>query len=126
MSDGGQLARLAPLALLVGLAIAVLLPEIGPLQLATPDADRADAFREALDELPDGALVLVGFDPDFGSYAEIRPAARSVLDELLARRARLAFVSYTPEGRALARAEIERLATGGAGELLDLGFRSGS
>jgi hypothetical protein len=126
MSDGGPLARLAPLALLLGLSIAILLPGIDALRLATPDGDRVATFREALEELPDGALVLVGFDPDFGSYAEIRPAVRSVLDELLARRARLALISYTPEGRALARAEMERLAPDGQEAILDLGFRSGS
>lgn len=126
MSDGGPRARLAPLGLILGLAIAILLPGIDPLQLASPDADRVTAFRDALEDLPDGALVLVAFDADLGSYAEIRPAVRSVLDELLARRSRLAFVSYTPEGRALAMAEMERLAEAAPEAILDLGYRSGA
>lgn len=130
MNDAGPMARFAPVALLLALAIAILLPALDPLRVSTPDSARLAGFREALAELPDGALVLVGFDADLGTYAEIRPAVRSVLDELLARDARLAFVSFTPEGRALAVAELERLRVADAAlasdRVLDLGYRSGA
>jgi hypothetical protein len=71
--------------------------------------------------------VLVAFDADFGTYPEIRYATRSVLDDLVQGGASLAIVSYSPEGRALASAELERLRRGGLGDdrLLDLGYRSG-
>jgi hypothetical protein len=128
MSDG-PLTRLLPVALLLAIAVAILLPTLEPLRLPTPKAARVEAFRAALEALPDGALVLVAFDADLGTYAEIRPAARTLLDELLARRARLAFVSFTPEGRALAVAEMERLRADqgeGTDTVLDLGFRTGA
>ena len=51
------------------------------------------------DDLPAGPLVLVGFDPDLGTYAEVRPTVRTALADLLDRDARLAFISLTPEGR---------------------------
>ena len=73
-------------------------------------------------------MVLVGFDADFGTYPEISYATRSALDQLNAKGASLAFVSYSPEGRALAAGEVDRLLRAGmpAQRLLDLGYRSGA
>lgn len=122
----GRLAWLAPAALLLVLGLA-LVPTTDLLRLAGSPA-AADAMTEVVDELPPDALVLVGFDPDLGTYAEIRSTVRVLLDDLLERGARLALVSLTPEGRALAIAERARLlADGVAGErLVDVGFVPGA
>lgn len=119
---------IAPFALLGLLAVAVVLPNLAPpLSLANPDRTSASGFRAALAALPARPLVLVAFDADFGTYPEITYATRSVLDDLAREGASLAVVSYSPEGRALAGAELERLRRGGMGDdrLLDLGYRSG-
>ena len=124
MSDRAR--RWAPGALLVLLALAML-PATDALDLAgSPDA--AEAVTEALDELPPGANVLVGFDGDLGTYAEIRPTVRTLLADLLERDATLVIVSLTPEGRALAVAERTRLLTGGvdAERVVDAGFIPGA
>lgn len=129
MSDRARLLRRAAPALLLGaLALASQLPTPAGLQLATPDPRAADAMTAALDGLPDQPSVLVGFDPDLGTYAEVRPTVRVLVAELLARDARLAFISLTAEGRALAAAELARLARVGtdAGAVRDLGFMSGA
>ena len=129
MSDRRRLlARLAPIALLGLLAVAWLLPTGGGLRLASGDDAVASHWTAALDALPDEPIVLVGFDGDIGTYAEVRPTVRTALADLLARDARLVFVSLTPEGRALALAELDRLARGEANptRLLDLEFRPGS
>ena len=128
MSRRALAARVAPLALLVILAIATLLPLDERLRLESGDPSVADRWAEALDALPGGADVLVGFDPDLGTYAEVRPTVRSVLAELLDRGHQLAFVSLTPEGRALALAEAERLVREGAPpqDVADLGFVPGA
>jgi hypothetical protein len=118
--------RLAPLLLLLGLALA-LLPSTDLLRLAgSPDA--ADDVTAVLEELPPDAVVLVGFDPDLGTYAEVRPTVRTLLDDLLERDASLVFVSLTPEGRALAIAERARLLAAGvaADRLSDAGFIPGA
>jgi hypothetical protein len=75
-----------------------------------------------------GDVVLVGFDPDIGTYAEIRPTVRALLADLLDRGADLRFVSLTPEGRALAVAEQRRLRDGGIDveRLVDIGFVPGA
>jgi hypothetical protein len=80
-----------------------------------------------LDALPSEPMVVVGFDPDLATYGEIRATVRAALADLLGRGALLAVISYTPEGRALAAAEMARLArVGSGGSVLDLGFVSGA
>ncbi|MDQ2933659.1 MAG: hypothetical protein M3R49_01535 [Chloroflexota bacterium] len=119
---------LAAIALLAALVAALLIGSPAGLQLANPDRTAVSQFRSVITRIPGDATVLVAFDPDIGTYPEIRFAVRSVLDDLLARGARLAVVSYTPEGRVLALAELERLLGAGvpASRLLDLGFRTGA
>jgi hypothetical protein len=129
MSDRARLLRrAAPAVLLVALALASQLPMPAGLELAAPDPRAADAMTAALDGLPGQPSVLVGFDPDLGTYAEVRPTVRVLVAELLARDASLAFVSLTAEGRALAAAELARLARLGtdADAVRDLGFIAGA
>ena len=119
---------LASVLLVVALAVAWQLPEVGWLRLATSDRADADRMITTLDRLVDDPQVLIGFDPDLGTYAEIRPTVRALVADLLARDARLAFVSFTADGRALASAELGRLGRGEANpaRLLDLGFIPGA
>jgi hypothetical protein len=130
---GGEAAarlRLAApaLLLLVLLVVASLLSAgISGLELASPDRSRVDQLRAAIADLPDGALVLIAFDADLGTYPEIRAATRAAIDDLATHGAQLAIVSFTPEGRAIATAERERMArVGSAGVPADLGFVAGS
>jgi hypothetical protein len=110
MSDRRTLApRVATLALLIALALAIAARTDAGLSLASPDTAAADGLVEALDAVPDGGLVLVAFDPDLGTYAEIRPTLRTFLAALLDRGLRAALVSLTPEGRALAGLELARV-----------------
>ena len=120
-------AGLAAIALLAALGVAVLVGSPGGMQLANPNRTAVTQFRSALAAIPADGMVLVAFDPDIGTYPEIRFAVRSALDDLLGRGNGLAIVSYTAEGRALALAEIERLVGHGApsSRVLDLGFRTG-
>ncbi|MEO6058722.1 MAG: hypothetical protein ABIQ05_01955 [Candidatus Limnocylindria bacterium] len=122
------LRQAAPvLALLVLLALASLVPSDlagAALRIASADRTRAGGMDAAFARLPERALVLVAFDADLGTYAETRPVVRAAIADLRARGARLAIVSFTAEGRALAVAELLRLRRLGAGsdEIADLGF----
>ncbi len=120
--------RLLPAGVLLLVAVAWLMPEVPGLDLDTAETGAVDAWEATLDGLPSMPLVLVAFDPDVGTYAEIRPTVRAALAELLARDARLAFFSLTPEGRALALAEMDRLRAGEANprRWADLGFAPGA
>jgi hypothetical protein len=121
-------AGLAAIGLLGAFVAALLIGSPAGLQLADPDRSAVSQFRSAIAAVPADATVLIAFDPDIGTYPEIRFAVRSVLDDLQAHGAGLAVISYTPEGRALALAELERLRGAGApaSRLLDLGFRTGA
>ncbi|MEO5986368.1 MAG: hypothetical protein ABIW50_04380 [Candidatus Limnocylindria bacterium] len=115
---------LAPALLLVLLGVAWLLPDLDVLGLeADDDGPQADV-RATLDGLGPAPLVLIGFDADLGTYAEVRPTVRTLIADLLVRDARIAFVSLTVEGRALATSEQARLRRGeaNANRMLDLGF----
>lgn len=129
MTDAGNLLRrTAPAWLVVVLGFALLAPEIAGLRLGPGDGAPAERWTATLDALPAEPLVLVAHDPDIGTYAEIRPTVRAALADLLARDARLAFVSLTPEGRALLTAELARLAREvvNPARILDLGFVPGA
>lgn len=129
MSDRATIvARLAPAVLVVALGAAWQLPVGDWLRLPEGGAPAAARMTTALDALPGDPTVLVGFDPDLGTYAEVRPTVRGMLADLLARGARLAFVSVTSEGRALAAAELARLQRGeaNAARVIDLGFVTGA
>jgi len=115
-------------ALLLVLAGAVLLPADIGLRLDRADSSASRGMNAALDRLPVAPMVLVGFDADLGTYAEVRPTVRALLADLLARGANLAFISLTPEGRALAIVELDRLDRLEANprQIVDLGFLPGA
>lgn len=118
----------APILLVVVLAIAGVVPASEALELPSAAAAPVQRWNAALDTLPPEATVLVAHDPDLGTYAEIRPTVRAALADLMARDARLVFVSLTPEGRALLVAELARLerAVVNPTRVLDLGFVPGA
>lgn len=113
--------------LLVALGAAVLVPFDDELRLES-GGQSTRRWTAAIEALPDDPDVLVGFDPDVGTYGEVRSTARAVLADLLSRQARLAIVSLTPEGRALALAELARLdrADANMARIADLGFVPGA
>ncbi|MEO8245714.1 MAG: hypothetical protein ABI622_01220 [Chloroflexota bacterium] len=123
----GGLRRTLPLAFVAIVAVGTLVGirlDLGP---GAGPAPAATSLHADLAELGRGR-VLVGFDADIGTYAEIRPAVRAALAQLVRGGATISMVSYTPEGRALALAELDRLRRGGVepGRLLDLGFHAGA
>jgi hypothetical protein len=129
MSDRrAWLARLAPLAVPLAVGLALIVPQPAGLELAAGGSARAVDFAELVGGRANDAVVLVAFDPDLGTYPEIRPTVRALLTDLLDRGTDLAFVSFTPEGRALGSIELARLADAGVAEerVADLGFRSGA
>ena len=123
------LRRAAPVLLLLLALVAASLISASTLglRLASPDRSRVDQLRLAIGNLPDDALVLIACDADLGTYPEIRATTRVAIDDLADHRARLAIVSFTPEGRAIAAAERDRISRDGRIEPpTDLGFVAGA
>jgi hypothetical protein len=83
-----------------------------------PTGAGTQGMYDAIDGLPQGALVLVSFDYDPGVAGEMVPQARVVLSHLLGRGVRLLSVSLTPEGARLSRQVFEEVAD-------DYGYRYG-
>ncbi|MGZ6255525.1 MAG: hypothetical protein ACXWMB_00730 [Candidatus Limnocylindria bacterium] len=124
-----RLRRVAPaLVLVLVLVIASLVNgAIGGLGLASPDRSRVDQLRRAIADLPSSALVLIACDADLGTYPEIMAATRAAIDDLAIHGVQLAIVSFTPEGRAIAAAERDRIIRAGTETApLDLGFIAGA
>ena len=126
LRPAGSLRRLLPIAFVAVMALATL-AGFGIAAPAPADGTAATDLHATLAGIERGR-VLVAFDADLGSYAEMRPAVRAALAQLIRGGATLSFVSFTAEGRALGLAELDRLRRGGmeGGRLLDLGFRSGA
>ena len=118
-----QLRRAIPtLLLLVALVGASLLSgAVDGLRLTSPDRSRVDQLRAVIGDLPDDALVLIACDADLGTYPEIRATTRAAIHDLSARGVRLAIVSFTPEGRAIAAAERDRI---GGSKIMEPRIRS--
>lgn len=123
------LRRVAPAIVPMLLAVAWLVPngaDDPTLRLANPDRSHLDQLRAVIGGLPPDGLVLVACDADLGTYPEIRAATRAVLADLGGHGARTAMVSFTPEGRAIAAAELDRISRAGGTPPTDLGFVAGS
>lgn len=119
--------RLAPAALVLVVAAAWMVDGPSWLRLPTFAGEAAQEMADVVEGLPAAGEVLVAFDPDFGTYPEVRPTVRALLDELARRGVGLAFVSVTAEGRALALTELARLSrASGIGSVTDVGFVSGA
>ncbi|MFN2484950.1 MAG: hypothetical protein ABR509_08530 [Candidatus Limnocylindria bacterium] len=118
------------LALLAAVAGAVLLTSAGTyLPLGDRGRAAAEDFLGVVGSLPAGSSVLVAFDADAGTYPEIVYATRSVIRRFELARHEMAFVSFTPEGRALAVGELDRLSRDadlGDAQIRDLGYRAGA
>lgn len=130
-AEGVPAARLAPIGLLLALAVAWVVPQPGGIRLGD-SGQRGEATAAAveatLEALPANSVVALGFDADVGTYPEIRATVRTLVAQLLERDIVIAAVSLTPEGRALMLAELGRLARAGVADasIVDLGFLPGA
>lgn len=121
--------RAAPALVVLLLAGAWMVPlraDDPGLHLASSDRSHINQLRALIGSLPVNALVLVASDADLGTYPEIRAATRALLSDVAGHGAQTAIVSYTPEGRAIAAAELDRITRAGGVPPADLGFVSGS
>lgn len=93
------------------LFFALLVPLIWPLAafnvVAAVPAPVA-AAASAIEDLPEGAIVLVAFEYDAGLAGELQPIAEAYLGQLLGHGARVLAVSTRPEGAALADQALDR------------------
>ena len=96
-----------------GILLVLLLVLIWPALTGAQDAPLPEYLEEAaelnrlVNQLPENARVLVGFDYDPGLSAEVEAAASPVVDHLMSRGAYLTLVSTSPTGPVLAERFIK-------------------
>lgn len=87
------------------------------------------ALRDLVDDLPAGTVVLLVFDYDPTTAAELDLQAEAIMRHLLDRRARLLAISLIPQGPPLAQAAWERVARSAphiyGQDFLNLGYLAG-
>lgn len=101
--------RLWLIYVVIFLAVAVPLAVPGGLAHIPSEAPATDRAFRVIEDLPEGALVVVSFDYDPGMAGEMRLLAEVVIEHLVRRRARLIIVSLSPEGPALAQQVLDEI-----------------
>lgn len=119
--------------LLIGVALVGLLQ---PLPVGSlPISANVQTFYDQIDQLPPNSKVLVAFDWEADRNGEMGPLSTSVVQHIMAKRARLVTLSLNPQGPALAARITDELATNAiygnssfykyGNTYLNLGWRSG-
>ena len=105
-------------AMLAGVYLPGLREWIGP-----PEMPEATSFHRVIEGLPEGSQVLLVMDYDASLDGELTPQARAVIWHLFQRNSRIAVVSLTPQGTAIAQSLLQE-ATKGApqGQYIHLGY----
>ena len=98
-------------ALHVLLFLSVALPLLFPLGLTGGVSKSTQQFHTLIESLQPGDVILVSFDCEAASWAEIGPIARVVLDHALKRDLKIVGTSFLSEGTALGYRLLSELAT---------------
>jgi len=104
-----QLRWLIAAVLLISAIIpAILGSNYFPSPVAPSETAPLGAFIQAINNLPDNSTVLVVVDYQPGYTAEMDAAAGPVIEELMSRAARLAFISTSPLGSFMAERLVQK------------------
>ena len=97
--------------LIYGLVFAsVILPLLIPIGMPIDISPSARAIYEAIEALPKGSIVMVSFDYDPGSRAEVHPMAEAVLIHCFKRKLRVVAPALWPQGPSMATGLLDKLA----------------
>lgn len=91
--------------LAMGLSIAI--PILLKLRFPEYPGPMAKATFEAIEAVPEGSTVLISFDYDPASAAELQPMANALLHHCASRKLKMVFVSLWPLGKQQADRTIE-------------------
>jgi hypothetical protein len=91
------------------LFVAVALPLLVPAGLPIDISPDVRSIYDAIDELPAGSIMLVSFDYDPASRAEVHPMAEAVLRHAFKRKLRVVAPALWPQGPSQATSVLEKL-----------------
>jgi hypothetical protein len=102
---------IAAILFLAILTVASLGTEIFPAPLMPAESSPFGMFIKTVTTLPDGAPVLVVMDYQPGFAGELESAAGPVMEQLMSKKMRLAFVSTSPMGGLMAERLLQKFAS---------------
>lgn len=80
---------------------AVTLPLLFPLNISDRISPETERFKSMVDSLPAGSIVMVSFDHEASTIAEVRPLATALVRHLFSRNIRIIGLSLFAEGTAI-------------------------
>ena len=81
--------------------VAVTFPLLYPLNISDRVSPEAVKFKALIDSIPSGAVVMVSFDHEASTIAEVRPLATVLLRHLFSRDIKIVGLSLFAEGTAI-------------------------
>ncbi|MCP4544994.1 MAG: hypothetical protein GY835_00855 [bacterium] len=115
--------------LMIGLSVA--LPLMFPFSQPVKVSPHVQSVYDALEELPDGSLVLVSFEYGPSTMPEVRPMAKSLLNYLFAHNHKIIVTCLWPDGLFMSREILGEIAVDkynleyGA-DYINLGYKPGN
>lgn len=82
-------------------AIAIVAPVLLQLHSPSPPTPETRQFFATVDSLPAGSVILISFDFEASSFAEVRPLADALVNHAFSRQIRIVALSLFAEGTAL-------------------------
>lgn len=96
--------------IIYGLVFAsVLVPLLVPVGLPIDISPSVRSIYEAIDALPENSIVLVSFDYDPGSRAEVHPMAEALLRHAFAKKLKIVAPALWPQGPSMATGLLDKL-----------------
>jgi hypothetical protein len=92
------------------LFLSVIVPMLRPLNLPIDISVDVRNVYDTLDRLPEGAVVLLSFDYEPASRAEVHPMAEAFLHHCFRKKLRVVALALWPQGPSLANGLLDKLA----------------
>lgn len=105
-----RLDSIDPRWLYLALAVVVALPLFLDIRLPIRMSHEAQGFRQAIEKVAPGGVVMVHSDWDAGTLGELRGQFTAVVDQLFERNVKFVVISAIPQGASFSDRAIERLA----------------
>jgi len=94
----------------VGVFLSVAFPLLFPLHLPDKISPETERFKSLIDSLPSDAVVMISFDHEASTVAEVRPLAIALIRHLFSRNLRIIGLALFAEGTAIGNQVLTSIA----------------
>ncbi|MCE2885493.1 MAG: hypothetical protein LW806_11425 [Planctomycetaceae bacterium] len=102
-----RLGRIDRRWIYLAVAVAIGVPMLAELRLPEVPEKKARATFEAIESIPEGSIVLLSFDYDPASEAELEPMANAMVHHCASKGHRIVFMALWPLGKQMADKTID-------------------